>query len=102
MSRFSNIKVTRDSETMKRKYVSVIYPKVPKSNDDVYIMTQVGDRLDYLAWKYYGSVDLWWIIAQANHIGKGQLVVKEGKQIRIPKHTDLVIEEYLKLNKNNG
>lgn len=102
MSRFSNIKVTRDSETMKRRFVSVIYPRIPNRNDDVYIMSQVGDRLDYLAWKYYGNVDLWWIIAQANHIGKGQLVIKEGKQIRIPKDTDAIIQDYLNLNKNNG
>ena len=90
----------RDNRKQYFKYLK--YPVIPPSVDDVYITTSVGDRLDLLADTFYNDVDLWWIIAQANHIGKGQLVVKEGNQIRIPKHTDLVIEEYLKLNKNNG
>ena len=34
--------------------------------------------------QYYKNADLWWIIAQANHIGKGTLVVEPGLQIRIP------------------
>ena len=53
----------------KRKYLgSVIYPKIKASNDDMYIVSEGGDRLDILALKYYNDQNLWWIIAIANNL----------------------------------
>ena len=63
---------------------STILPSIPKSISDIYITSIFGDRLDMLAQKYYGDVTLWWIIAQANHLGKGSLHITPGTQIRIP------------------
>ena len=50
-------------------YGSTMYPTIQRSNDDIYIRSKEGDRLDTLAYKYYKNAGLWWIIAQANHIG---------------------------------
>ena len=61
-------------------------------------MGQVGDRLDTLAFKYYQDSSLWWIIARANNIGKGDLTVPIGKQIRIPQNQYEIIDQYKELN----
>jgi len=67
--------------------------------DDIYIIGQIGDRLDNLAFKYYGDSSLWWIIARANNIGKGSLVVPLGLQLRIPQNQFDIIDEYNDINK---
>lgn len=85
MSRYRNnpIKKLRDGREV---YRSKIYPDIPLRNDDVYVVTQTGDRLDLLAYQYYGSQSLWWIIASANNIHNAQLGLKEGTILRIPQN----------------
>ena len=97
MQRYSNIEL-RKTQSGKRHYKTVRYPEIPKTLDDVYIVGQSGDRLDLLASKYYKDVTLWWIIARANNLGKGDLVVPLGKQLRIPTITSNIIREYRNLN----
>ena len=75
---------TRDADKRFRKLDSTLYPKILPDDSDVYIITNIGDRLDLLANKYYNDVNLWWLIAQANQIGKGTLNVVPGTQLRIP------------------
>ena len=65
---------------------------------DIYIIGSYSDRLDNLAWKYYKDTSLWWIIAEANQIGKGNLLVPPGKQIRIPTDIRELIDEYVSIN----
>ncbi len=43
-----------------------------------------GDRLDNLAYKYYGDVSLWWIIAKANNLDAAHIGLDVDNQIRIP------------------
>lgn len=74
-----------DMVSKKRYYPSVRFPQIPNSITDIYIIGSYQDRLDNLAWKYYKDPTFWWIIAEANEIGKGDLLVPVGKQIRIPK-----------------
>ena len=102
MGRYTNIKVIRDKGTKKRKFVSVIYPRIPKMNSDVYIRAREGDRLDNLAFKFYNDVEKWWIIAQANHIGKGTLAIEPGIQVRIPVEIQDIINEFVEMNEDNG
>lgn len=75
---------TEFNERMKRVYKTVIWPKIERHEDDIYIHSRDGDRLDNLAFKFYNDVTLWWVIAQANHVGKGTLVVPPSMKIRIP------------------
>lgn len=82
-SRYENneIKKTFDG---KQVYRSKIYPNIPLRDDDVYIITETGDRLDTLAYQYYKDQTLWWIIATANNIHNAPLGIKDGTILRIP------------------
>lgn len=57
---------------------------IPKSDRDVYIVTQTGDRLDTLAYQFLGDQSLWYIIAQANNIHDPSFAVEDGTTLRIP------------------
>ena len=83
MSRYRNTKINRKNE--KSYYKTTIFDKVPKSNNDIYVITQYGDRLDLLAYEYYGDVSLWWYIARANDLNT--MIVPENIQLRIPGST---------------
>ncbi len=83
MSRYDDTD-TDKSKFGKRVFKTTMYPRIKKRESDIYITSKYGDRLDVLADKYYKNADLWWVIAQANHIGKGTLVVEIGLQLRIP------------------
>ena len=58
----------------KRVYSTTYYPQIPISDSDKFIHPVSGDRLDTLAYKYYGDITLWWIIAKANGL-KGKVGV---------------------------
>lgn len=76
-----------------------IYPPIPRSIDDIYVITTPGDRLDLLAYNYYGDVSYWWIIAEANGIGKGSFTIPPGLQLRIPKNINAILTNLQNLNK---
>ena len=97
MERYNINKKKKDKNDSRTYYASIIYPKPERSVDDIYIRARLGDRLDHLAFEYYNDVTLWWIIAEANNIGKGTMSVPIGMQLRIPQQTDKIIEEYNQL-----
>ena len=60
-----NIKKSRDVNGI--PYINnPIYPDIPETEDDVYIITSDTDRYDLLASRFYGDSSLWWIIPAAN------------------------------------
>lgn len=61
-----------------------IFTTIPKSNDDIYIITQETDRLDTLAQQFYNNPTLWWVIAHANNLNSADIGVEPGVQLRIP------------------
>mgnify|MGYP000873496441 FL=1 len=65
-------------------YKSKLYPKIPKSDQDIYIVTQTGDRLDTLANQFYENASLWWIIASANNVHDAPFALPDGTELRIP------------------
>ena len=83
-SRYSFANVFRTKDTKRRYFESTIYPKILPTNDDIYIIAEDMDKLDTLAYKYYGDARYWWIIAVANNINDGTLYLEPGRQIRIP------------------
>jgi len=85
------------SKSGKRVFESTIYPVIVKDINDIYIITQDTERLDILAYRYYGDSRSWWIIAAANNIGKGSLVVKAGTQLRIPQNLTNIASDLDKL-----
>lgn len=61
--------------------------KTPTSTDDLYIISRERDRLDSLAYEFYGDARFWILIAEANNLGKGSFAIPPGRQIRIPSRT---------------
>jgi|TARA_R100001015_G_C4587700_1_gene143482 hypothetical protein len=84
MSRYKNTE-KRKTEDGKLVYRSTLFDNVPVSDNDIYIITQYGDRLDLLAHQFYGDVSLWWYIARANNVFTFN--VPENIQLRIPGST---------------
>lgn len=67
-------------------YRSRINSNIPKSDKDIYIVTQSGDRLDTLAHQFYGDASLWWVIASANNIHDSGFAVADGTTLRLPEN----------------
>ena len=80
MSRYKNSKIKKVGNKTCRS--TSIYNKIPETNEDVWVITQYGDRLDLLAYQFYGDQSMWWIIAKANYLNT--LKVPEGTSLRIP------------------
>lgn len=75
-------------------YTSRIYPKIQLQDDDIYVVTQEGDRLDTIANQFYGDSALWWIIASANNIHDAPIAVDDGTILRIPKDFLSIINKF--------
>ena len=92
MSRYENTKIMKTSNkkkstrSKKSRYGTVIYNFVPENNSDIFIITQEGDRLDNLAFQFYGDPHLWWFIANVNNLST--MNVEADVQLRIPSSTD--------------
>ena len=97
MNRYEDITIVKTEEG-KRYRKSVQYPLMERKLTDIYIIGARHDRLDNLAFKYYEDARLWWIIARANNIGKGNLTVPIGTQLRIPQDYLEIIKQYNTLN----
>ena len=73
MSRYSNTKITKKSLLPKQKkivssYGTTLYQRIPETNGDLHVISTEGDRLDNLAFQFYGDPSLWWYIAKANNL----------------------------------
>lgn len=97
MERYKNINIKR-TDNGKRAYRTTIYPKIEVNENDIYVYSKTGDRLDLLAYKYYGDTTFWWIIAHANHIGKGTMNVETGIQLRIPQNLSKILGDFKRIN----
>jgi uncharacterized membrane protein len=99
-SRYQYIKIIKNS-IGKRYYTNNIYPQIPISGNDYYVITSVTDRLDLLANDFYGDPSLYWVIAAANNISGDSLVPEPGTQLRIPFNIETAINAYTRINQNN-
>ena len=98
MARYSNIPTVK-SPNGKTVYQTVRYPDIPRSENDIYVFTTIGDRYDTLAQQYYGDSDLWWVIANANgNLDKGSLTPPLGTQLRIPANPTPTLAIYNNIN----
>lgn len=92
-NRYKNI-TPKKLKDGRRVYQSKIYPNIPKSDTDIYIVSQTGDRLDTLAYQYYGDSTLWWILATANNIHDAPLGLKDGTILRVPQNYLKIINDF--------
>lgn len=92
-SRYRNTEI-RKEEDGRRVYRTRIPTEIPQKDTDMYVVTQLGDRLDLLADKYYNDPKLWWIIAYANNIHDAPIGLEEGQTLRIPTEFLNILSEF--------
>lgn len=96
--RYQSIQVKKNSQRGSEFYSNNIYPDIPLSNDDNYVIAVLGDRLDLLALDFYGDTSFWWVIASANALPGDSLYIEPGMQIRIPSDLSAVLNDYKLVN----
>lgn len=61
-----------------------LYPTINAAPDDKRHTVDQNDRLDKLAGRFYGSLDLWWVLALANNMALVPSDLNPNDTIRIP------------------
>lgn len=98
MNRYQNITLTKYNSTGSQYYLNNLYPDVEYTEEDNYVITTLGDRLDLLANNFYGDSSLWWIIASANALSGDSLYPPVGMQLRIPTDIRTILDSYKVIN----
>ena len=98
--RYQNIGTQK---TLSRKvgYLPTHYPSLAPTNNDYYIIARAEDRLDLIAFDFYGDATLWWIIATANDIPGDSMYPPMSFQLRIPNNSSDALNAFNKENSNN-
>ena len=105
MKRYASIKIEKNTNPDLRSlglnyYTQTSYPEIPLNENDIYVLTDEGDRLDLLANQFYNDVTLWWVIAIANpdNVDFGSISITPGTQLRIPIDLNSIISSFNSLN----
>ena len=104
MDRYDNTPIIQTVPTVQypkvtRYRASTRYPDIPLSEEDVFIYTIRGDRLDNLAHQFYNDSTLWWVISVANpDLPNDSLYPTLGFQLRIPSNISQILADYEQLN----
>ena len=75
-------------------YRTRLYPNIPKTDKDIYIVTQTGDRLDTLPNQFY-EIHLCGGLLAANNI-HDVLLVEDGTTLRVPENYTKIINDFQK------
>ena len=86
------------SESGKTMYAPTYYPNIEAQENDNYILTGNTDRLDAIAFDFYGDATLWWVIAMANNLAGDSIYPPTAVYLRIPFNLPDVMNKY---NSNN-
>ncbi len=98
MSRYSNNQALKIKNGIRYRSVTR-YPEIPTSEEDIYVIIGDGDRLDNLAYQFYGDPTLYWIIATANpNFAYSLLYPVLGTQLRIPFPIQKIINSFNVIN----
>ena len=95
--RYNNAQIKKDKDG-KRYYKPTIVPNIPIKDSDIFVYPIYGDRFETIAQRYYNDSTLWWIIAKANELSKGQISPDPLKKLRIPIEIDDILESVEKSN----
>lgn len=99
-NRYKHIRRSQTKEG-RRFITNPIYPEIPLSGQDTYLITRAGDRFDKFAQEFYNDSSLWWIIASANpQAFSGGLIPKIGIQIRVPVNPTRILDRFRTFNEN--
>ena len=97
MKRYSTTRRKLDKSGVE-VYRTTYYPQIPISDNDKFVRPVDGDRLDTLAYRYYGDITLWWVIAKANGI-KGKAALSVDEILRIPGNITRILENFRRINR---
>ena len=86
MALYDKISIRSTFFNRKQYYINIVFPDIPPTSEDTYIISSYEDRLDLLAYDYYGDERLWWVISRANPdvTRRDSFFIKMGVQVRIP------------------
>lgn len=93
MNRYSASNTTKPNNLEKLRLTTCIFPELPAATTDILIRTTSIERLDKLAQRFYGDPTAWPVIASANPLLKGTLVIPTNTRLRIPAATR--VQEFL-------
>lgn len=96
--RYQYNKTIKTSATGSQYYINNVYPEIPLSSEDSYVICTLGDRMDLLALDFYGDTSFWWIIASANALPGDSLYLEPGLQLRIPADLSSILNFYKAAN----
>ena len=87
MGRYSKTKISRRSLLPRDKksvnvYLTTYHDPIRELNDDIHLISTEGDRLDTLAFEFYGDSHLWWYLAKANKLT--DMNIPAGTKLTIP------------------
>ena len=93
MSRYQTIPQIKTDEG-RTIYRQTYYPEIEVKEDDVYIITSYTDRLDLIAYDFWGSESFWWVVAMVNDLECDSFFPPIGIQLRIPKNIGDIINRF--------
>ena len=97
-NRYQTIQTVKLNTTGSQYYTNNVYPTIPASDNDYYVITTLGDRFDLLAYSFYKDSSLWWVIASANDLPGDSMFPPIGVQLRIPANPQSVVVNYKQVN----
>lgn len=84
MARYQDELMIRRTSSGKRYYGTVKPADIITQLFDTQYVAKLGDRWDTLAYKFYGSAALWYVLANANGYLDGSIYVEPGTILIIP------------------
>lgn len=88
MSRYNSTLFVKTNTDRTRQATTILPTLDTAMPNDILIRTTTPERLDKLSQYFYGNVSDWWIIAAANNLGKGTLIIPSNTSLRIPIDTN--------------
>jgi hypothetical protein len=99
MARYNKTKISLDVENKRRFFNPLLDVNIDLDATDEYVIASFGERLDLLAYRYYGDASLWWIIASANpQLRKDSMFLEPGTQVRVPINYRLLLTKFNEFN----
>ena len=78
--------------------VTTQYPEIIRQDSDVLYTTKFDDTLYTLSYRFYGTIENWWIIARANTPFKARSKFPPGTRLIIPIEIEDFLSEFAMLN----
>lgn len=102
-SRYQTISIIKNdtgtpSTSGNSMYAPTYYPSIEAKPDDNYIITGTEDRLDLIAYDFYGDSTLWWVIVMVNDLEGDSMYPPSGVYLRIPTNISELLNSYNKAN----